>query len=56
MLHRSLVSEDREVLGCWGPEKPSPRLAAAMLALQKQGQSQGIEGRIRDLVTYTNSS
>lgn len=42
--------------GCWGPEKLSLRLAAAMLALQKQGQWQGIERRIRDLVTYANSS
>lgn len=44
------------MLGCWGPEKLSLRLAAAMLALQKQGQTQGIEWRIRDLVTYANSS
>lgn len=49
-----------EMLGCWGPEKLSLRLAAAMLALQKRGwwggQSQGIACRIRDLVTYANSS
>lgn len=44
-----LSVKNYEVLGCWGPEKLSLRLAAAMLALQEQGQSQGIERRIRDL-------